>query len=132
MGSVIDYIECPNCKREAYDDFYYKTGEEYISCNNCGYYKHAVIINRNKPLNELLESDWEISECTAPYGCYRLKFHDHAAVQCGTLESLDDLIQLLNHVNDNDVEYLHLSRFVDGEHVVDELIDNSDLGRGGE
>jgi hypothetical protein len=25
MGSVLDYIECPNCKLEAMDDFYYKT-----------------------------------------------------------------------------------------------------------
>ena len=42
MGSVIDYIECPNCKAEAYSDFYYKTGEEYINCNNCGYHYSAT------------------------------------------------------------------------------------------
>jgi uncharacterized Zn finger protein len=36
MGSVLDYIECPNCKLEAMDDFYYKTGEEYVNCGNCG------------------------------------------------------------------------------------------------
>ena len=35
MGSVIDYIECPNCKGEdaAVSDYYYKTGEEYIFCH---------------------------------------------------------------------------------------------------
>ena len=55
MGSVIDYIECPNCKCEAYDDFYYKTGEQYINCNNCGYHYSATIINRDKNLNELTD-----------------------------------------------------------------------------
>ena len=42
MGSVIDYIECPNCKHEAYSDFYYKTGEEYVNCQNCGYHYSAT------------------------------------------------------------------------------------------
>jgi transcription elongation factor Elf1 len=43
MGSVIDNIECPNCNHEAFSDFYYKTGEQYINCNNCG-------LARNYPL----------------------------------------------------------------------------------
>ncbi len=25
---------------EAMDDFYYKTGEEYVNCGNCGYHFH--------------------------------------------------------------------------------------------
>ena len=60
MGSVIDYIECPNCKQEAYSDFYYKTGEEYINCRSCGYHRSATIVNRDKKLSELTEEDWEI------------------------------------------------------------------------
>ena len=35
MGSVIDFIECPNCSQEAYSDFYYKSGEQYVSCSSC-------------------------------------------------------------------------------------------------
>ena len=57
MGSVIDYIECPNCSYEAYNDYYYKTGEEYTMCNNCGYSYSAQIINRDKPLDELTDED---------------------------------------------------------------------------
>ena len=57
MGSVIDHIECPNCKQEAYSDFYYKTGEEYVNCNNCGYHRSATIVNRDKKLSELTEED---------------------------------------------------------------------------
>ena len=43
MGSVIDYIECPHCGQEAYIDFYYKTGEEYINCNKCGYQENIFV-----------------------------------------------------------------------------------------
>jgi len=41
MGSVQSYdLECPVCKQETgFCDFYYKSGEEYFSCQNqdCGY-----------------------------------------------------------------------------------------------
>lgn len=41
MGSVIDYNdECPRCKNtNCFDDYYYKTGEEYFMCPDCGYYR---------------------------------------------------------------------------------------------
>ena len=57
MGSVLDFIECPNCKHEASDDFYYKTGEEYVNCGNCGYHRSATIVNRDKKLSELTEEE---------------------------------------------------------------------------
>ena len=39
MGSVLDHIECPECKcEEATHDFYYKSGEEYVNCPRCGYH----------------------------------------------------------------------------------------------
>ena len=72
MGSVLDYIECPHCGYEAYDDFYYKTGEEYINCQNCGYHRSATIINREKKLNELTDDDWKVVEINNPYGAYRI------------------------------------------------------------
>ena len=62
MGSVIDYIDCPNCGNEAFSDFYYKTGEEYVNCNSCGYHYSATIINRDKPLNELTDDDKDVIE----------------------------------------------------------------------
>ena len=43
MGIVIDYIDCPNCGNEAFSDFYYKTGEEYVNCNHCGYRRTAEL-----------------------------------------------------------------------------------------
>ena len=36
MGSVIDYVECKRCGRDAFVDFNYNTGEEFSSCSYCG------------------------------------------------------------------------------------------------
>ncbi len=74
MASVLDYIECPNCGQEAFSDFYYKTGEEYVNCGNCGYHYSATIKDRTKSLNELDEDDFEIIELKDPYGAYRIKY----------------------------------------------------------
>jgi len=106
MGSVIDYIECPNCKQEAYSDFYYKTGEEYVNCNNCGYHRSATIVNRDKKLSELTEEDWEIKELKKPYGAFRIKYYDALGYECGSLETEDDYEQLLRYINEavNDKE----------------------------
>ncbi len=80
MGSVIDHIDCPNCGNEAYSDFYYKTGEEYVNCQHCGYHYSAEIINRDKLLTELTDDDWKISEIKEPYGAYRIKCYDTVAL----------------------------------------------------
>jgi Zn ribbon nucleic-acid-binding protein len=125
MGSVIDYIECPNCKQEAYSDFYYKTGEEYVNCQNCGYHHSATIINRDKLLNELTDEDWKVVELKNPYGAYRIKHYDSVAYECGSLESEEDFTQLLVQVRELDnIEYFSINRFVDGKIMTIDIIDN--------
>jgi len=120
MGSVIDYIDCPNCGHEAYDDFYYKTGEEYINCQNCGYHRSATIINRAKPLNELTEEDWEIIELKNPYGAYRLKMMSEVAVSCGSFDSEEAFEDVKKAVAQmENVEYFSISRLIDGEIIVE-------------
>ena len=125
MASVIDYMECPNCKCEAFSDFYYKTGEEYVNCANCGYHYSATIVNRDKKLSELTETDWEIKELKNPYGAYRLKVYGAVATQCGSLETESDHAELEQHVLGNSqIEYCSVSRLIDGEIKVETLIDN--------
>jgi Zn ribbon nucleic-acid-binding protein len=125
MGSVIDYIECPNCKHEAFIDFYYKTGEEYCNCNNCGYHRSATIINRDKKLSELTDQDWKISELKNPYGAYRLKRYNSIATQCGSLANEEQYNELKKTIDkDMEVEFCSISRFVDGEIKVTHVIDN--------
>jgi len=126
MGSVIDYIECPNCKTEAHSDYYYKSGEEYINCNNCGYYFSATIKNRDKKLNELTDEDWDIQECINPFGAYRLKYVGDVATQCGSLRNEAEWNELVKNVKEDDqyfiVEYFQLSQFINGEIVETSII----------
>ena len=125
MGSVIDYIECPNCKSEASSDFYYRTGEEYINCGNCGYHFSATIVNRDKKLSELTEEDWKVEELKNPYGAYRLKSYHSIATQCGSLENEEQYNELKKTIEVNvDVEFCSVSRLIDGKIVTEMVIDN--------
>ena len=124
MGSVIDYVECVNCKSEAMSDYYYKTGEEYMNCGSCGYHFSATIINREKRLDLLDESDWEIKELKKPYGAYRIKTHQSIATQCGSLSNKKEYNQLIKAIKDDvDVEFCSISRFTKGKIVEETIID---------
>ena len=125
MGSVIDYIECPHCGTEAYCDFYYKTGEEYVNCNNCGYHHSATIINREKNLDELTDDDWKIVELKNPYGAYRIKTYEGVGYVCGSLKNKKQLTELKKKLEgDSNIETFTVSRFVDGQIVNEIIIDN--------
>ena len=82
MGSVIDYIECPDCGSEAYMDYYYRTGEEYINCNACGYSRAFQIINRESSEEEGWKPEYKLDEI---HGCgaYRLRQHGAIGYECG-------------------------------------------------
>ena len=125
MGSVLDFIECPNCGQEASNDFYYKTGEEYTFCQNCGYHRSATIINRDKALNELSDSDWEIKENKHPFSAYRLSTYGSIGYYCGSLYSEQEYNDLKADVSaDPEVNYFAISRFIDGEIKEEILINN--------
>lgn len=125
MGSVIDYIECPNCKTEAYSDFYYKTGEEYVNCNNCGYHYSATIKNRDKKLTELTDDDWEIHELKDPYGAFRYKMAGEIGTTCGSLVTSEDADQFRAEMKleyQDHVEFAQISRLVDSEIVIEDIV----------
>lgn len=116
----MDGMECPNCGREASIDYYYKTGEEYINCGNCGYHRSATIVNRDKLLTELTDDDWKVEEVKNPYGAYRLKQYNSVAYQCGLFGDEEQYTKFRNMVNqDDDIEFWSVSRLVDGEIVVE-------------
>jgi Zn ribbon nucleic-acid-binding protein len=96
MGSIVDYIECPNCKSEdTMNEFWYKTAEESIFCSKCGYSKKAFIKNRDKKLTELTDEDWDIGEVRNPYGAFRMLGTDTSWI-AGTLETEEDLLMMQN------------------------------------
>ena len=123
MGSVLDYIECPNRKSEAMCDFYYKTGEEYINCSSCGYHRSAVIRNREKQLDLLTDKDWKITELKKPYGAYRLKTYNSIATQCGSLPNKKAYDQLKENIKDDvEIEFCAVSRYIRGKHVTEMIV----------
>jgi Zn ribbon nucleic-acid-binding protein len=138
MGSVIDYIDCPNCGYEAYCDFYYKTGEEYVNCQNCGYHYSATYktddkgkyITKDGTKNYAFDNlIMEIKELKNPYGAYRIKYNDSVAYQCGALENEDQLNEIHQQIGELihtgvEVELFSINRFVDGEIVTIDIIDN--------
>lgn len=130
MGSVMDYIDCPNCGREAFSDYYYKTGEEYVHCSDCGYHYSATIKNRNKPLNKLLVEDWEIKEVKNPYGAFRLRFEGEVGFSVGTVNTEQDWIELKERVlEESKTKKVHifvLSQYSDGA-IVKTTIFGSDI-----
>jgi Zn ribbon nucleic-acid-binding protein len=113
MGSVIDVANCPHCGEEAWVDFYYKTGEEYVTCNSCGYYKSVTMIDREKPLSEA--DNWKIYELANPFGAFRIKLINEVGTTCGSLADEDQYNSLKEDVTKrDDVQFAVVSRFIDG------------------
>jgi hypothetical protein len=136
MGSVIDYIDCPNCKQEAFSDYYYKTGEEYVNCTNCGYH-YSVSIKRdeNGKMIKIDESkelaiDNVVREETLmaePFGAYLIRYEEGMG-SGGTIPTEDDYnmfvsdIVSLTNQPDHKMELVTISRLVDGSIVREVLV----------
>ena len=134
MGSVIDYIECPNCKQEACSDFYYKTGEEYVNCTNCGYH-YSASYKRNDE-GQFMTKDGtddfsfsnlilEVNELKNPYGSFKIKYYNSKGFYCGSLVNEEDYIELKNTTElDDTIESILISRLINDEIKKELLIDN--------
>jgi len=112
MGSVIDYNDCPRCgEPNCVYEFYYKTGEEFIFCPDCGYEKIIQIINRDLPLSELKDDDIKITELKS-YCAYSLSLNNNGLSGFGSLKTFDDYLNFVNEkLNDNNVKKLIFSRY---------------------
>jgi Zn ribbon nucleic-acid-binding protein len=134
MGSVIDYIECPNCRKEAFSDYYYKTGEEYVGCNNCGYHRSAFY--KRDENGKLVTKDgtddykfenriMEFSELKNPFGSYKIKTYNSPSTQCGSFENEEQYYEFKKNIEEDvEIEVCSVSRFIDGEIKFEVLIDN--------
>jgi hypothetical protein len=128
MGSVIDYIECPNCKQEAFSDFYYKTGEEYINCDSCGYH-YSFVIKRDSEGNMIKideSKEYSIDNVVReekllkePYGAYSIEF-DNGVRSCGTLETEKDYDEFASEIvsftnQEHNIQKAIVSRLINGK-----------------
>jgi Zn ribbon nucleic-acid-binding protein len=136
MGSVIDYIDCPNCKQEAFSDYYYRTGEQYVNCAYCGYH-YSVSIKRDENGNMIkLDESKELAVDNVvreefiidkPYGSFRIKNQGSVGEHSGSLKDkeeydrfVSDIVSLTNQ--ENTIESCVVSRLVDGSIVREVLV----------
>lgn len=129
MGSVIDYIECPRCNSYGcVNDYYYKSGEEYTNCFECGYHrsfhfkrdgdgKFIKIDEQKDDTYDNLQSE-EI-HLENPFGSYRVTNTDETA-SCGTLDTeyeyekfVSEIVSLTNQ--ENKIKEACVSRLIDGK-----------------
>ena len=115
MGSVMDYMECPNCGDDKVAvDYYYKTGDEYALCNKCGY-NHQVV-NRVESVSN------------NPFGAYMIMGNNNSA-QLGSLDSEEDYQEFVNNIfniinteDNHNLKKVRVNRYVDGKHTTEYLL----------
>lgn len=122
MGSVIDYgCQCPNCKQEnMWEDYYYKTGEVYQHCPDCGYNlslffkrnKEGKYVKKDKSL-ELTYDNLIIQkkEIKKPYCAYRLTTEDGKGGAGGTIRNKKEYDLFLEDIKDKGYK-VEISRFL--------------------
>ena len=132
-------IECPNCKQEAWHDFYYKTGEDNIHCNHCGYYYHNIYRRDDKgdlitldgsdnySFNNLIMDEEEVKN---PYAAYRIEINTgekSPGFKVGTIENEEHLEFMKDLVmKTENYSSLIISRFIDGKIKQETIIDKQD------
>ena len=116
MGSVLDTINCPKCGNDAQSDFYYKTGEEYTLCQNCGYHKSITIKDRTKRLSEITDADIQVVEILNPVGAFRIKWKESVAWEIGTITDAEHLkhIESVIEEHKDDIEEASYNKVEDG------------------
>ena len=81
MGSVMDWVECPQCGGSMFTDYYYKSSEEYWMCKRCG--KHGKVeLVRNENGEVVFDVNGKVdykTEDVEGYGCAKIAITGHGA-----------------------------------------------------
>jgi Zn ribbon nucleic-acid-binding protein len=115
MGSVIDYIECPYCGQEAHTEYWYKSGEEIINCQHCGYTRKFLITNWDEQGTDGWLPKTQIEEVVG-CGTYQVKQKGHMHYECGAftdLQASEEFARIVEQRKD-ELEYAEYTTFVDG------------------
>jgi len=138
MGSVINYIDCPNCNQNnCFCDYYYKTGEEFTLCPDCGYHEsHKYKRDENgnfirKDETKGFEFDNLIPEhvlIDKPFGAF-LIVSDSDGSCGGCLKDEKEYQNFLEDVSNTEnhkqgIKLITISRFINGEIKVEKIYEN--------
>jgi Zn ribbon nucleic-acid-binding protein len=127
MGSVISYVDCPNCGQECYDDYYYKTNESYVNCGNCGYHHSVTLSDVEKNWEDITQDDYIITEIKNPYGSYKYKYIGDVATIFGSLENEEQAEEFKKEMisEQETIEFAQISRYVNGEFSIISLVEST-------
>jgi hypothetical protein len=121
MGSVQDHgCECPNCKQgNMFEDYYYKTGEVYQQCPDCGYY-FSVFFKRDKKGNYVkkdksLEATYDNlipvkKEIKKPYCAYHITTQTDGGIG-GSIKNKKEYDLFLENIKNKSCK-VEISRFL--------------------
>lgn len=118
MESVVDNIECPDCGSEAFNEFYYESGEEFITCIHCGYSRRFFIANLDeKGVKSEFEwlPDYKLEELHG-YGAYKIKVKGASAYECGSFgepSAEQEFVRLIEESKDK-LAHAEYTTFKDG------------------
>lgn len=85
--------ECPHCKyKSAMHDFYYRSGEYYVSCNRCGYFEHFC-----PRIKGAVGYERQVHNIEIPIAAYGIYFNGAGSLgHFRTQEQLDAFISQFN------------------------------------
>lgn len=137
MGSVIDYIECPNCKQpDCHNELYYKSGEEYTFCDKCGYI-HEHHYKRDEKGKLITKDGTDSLKFTnlimvdkfidKPFGVYTAK-GEGAVSTVGVIETEEDYKEFLESIEEvkknKEKASITFSRFVNNK-ITEQVVYNN-------
>jgi hypothetical protein len=135
MGSITDNMNCPRCDYdECLIDFYYKTGEEYIHCSECGYLSEYYIKRgedgkpiRNDESKGYTHDNLKFIRKTIeePYGAYRV-YTTKRWYKSGTLSTHKEYLNFVSEIislteKEHDIKEVVVSKFV-SDHIAKEVV----------
>jgi predicted nucleotidyltransferase len=125
MGSVQEYVKCPDCSGVTFVDYYWKSGEEYSRCQRCGVSEsHTLKRDEDKTVMKDAEGKFMYDHKRSEgFGIYGIFDANSGVGQVGTFgdritdETIEEFRQIFAR-EDVDKEKSYLARWEDGKQTL--------------
>ena len=121
MGSVIDDKKCEACDGVAFNDFYYRTGEEFSTCKRCGY-SSSYCMKHNESGDVVLENNLPVfvHKVSPGFGVFHITHRSTPVSQSGSFnkpinETTIEEFKKIFAQHDIDPKNSYLAKWEDGK-----------------